>query len=459
MMKFIRRSIKRFIKRSIRKIIKNRKIIAFFLVFTLSFSLVSNYKKEEPKAEVITLTTGTIIACAALATAVGVVITDPSILEDVGTRVYEGIKNIPNAIENVGDRIKINATKQVFDTVLTVAQSLPKVETVVDKIKDTIYGGETFTRSSRLGEEGKATSIVGSFTITALDKPSNFQSVPLRIAYGSKYFDLPLAVGETATITYDLTGLPNDTRVGYFTWNGNVYKLYAGWGETSEKTSLEKLNSVHITSSQNNVYYKYRFDLVEGYDRVSIPYSEENTKSVSADLPQTYFPTGAGSISVPMNKPITDYSPSVSAPISIPNDFVLGGDVVIESDTVSDGVVDDVGDNVGTGEDSLTGVGDSILNPTFSKTIDLSPLYMDLSTKFPFSIPFDIYNLFKDFEVSKKRPVVSYSLPEKYFGTNKMEVDFAFYDDIFPFTTILRYFLLISFVYFLIIKTRDLIGG
>ena len=185
----------------------------------------------------------------------------------------------------------------------------------------------------------------------------------------------------------------------------------------------------------------------------------------------TYIPYSNPSITAGYNPTYTNDNLKENTYLPLPTDTGVydnvSTDMPLTWDNIKDTVisipVDNVGEgvgvNVGTGEDSLTGVGDSILNPTFSKTIDLSPLYMDLSTKFPFSIPFDIYNLFKDFEVAKKRPVVSYSLPEKYFGTNKMEVDFAFYDDIFPFTTILRYFLLIGFVYFLIIKTRNLIGG
>lgn len=447
MMKFIRRSIKRFIKRSIRKIIKNRKIIAFFLVFTLSFSLVSNYKKEEPKAEVITLTTGVILACAMLAVSAGVVITNQDMIEDVGTRVWNGIKDSYGTAFTVdGERIKVNTTVNLFNDIVSICKELPTVATTVFKSVFTPSTDYVITGRTSIGLSLQ----LGMNTPGGLVVMKNNSSQPIQVyaRYTSKS-------GTYITI-------PGDATFEFSYYIGlidNKYKL-AGSINGEDFTIVpnyvyEDIQKV-ISTLTFNVYGGSTFDVINYYsydDYVSIPYTEENSKSVSADIPKTYFPTYGGSISVPVDKPITDYVPSVSAPITKPQDFVgVGtGDIVIESDTVSD--------NVGTGEDSLTGVGDSILNPTFSKTIDLSPLYMDLSTKFPFSIPFDIYNLFKDFEVSKKRPVVSYSLPEKYFGTNKMEVDFAFYDDIFPFTTILRYFLLIGFVYFLIIKTRNLIGG
>ncbi|NLZ34470.1 MAG: hypothetical protein GX889_06095, partial [Clostridiales bacterium] len=96
--------------------------------------------------------------------------------------------------------------------------------------------------------------------------------------------------------------------------------------------------------------------------------------------------------------------------------------------------------------------------PTTS-TLDFSPLYIDLSKKFPFCIPWDIYNLFKDFDVSKKRPVINVVMPEKYFNSYSFKLDLAFIDDYFPFSSIFRYFLLVAFVYFLIVNTRKHIGG
>lgn len=442
MMKFIRRTIKRFIKRSIRKIIKNRKIIAFFLVFTLSFSLFSNYKQEEPKAEVITLTTGVIVACAMLAVSAGVIITNQDMIEDVGQRVWEGIKDsYSNAFTVDGERIKINTTQNLFNDIVDICSNLPTASTTFNKFKDYLSGTKTYYGSQSVAFIDMG--FVGSSGVGTL-KNNYTSTIRYAISYSGDTYKFYLEPEQTIDIVFDISLATK----GYFSVGGTSFTLDSGYNYDSVSSKLSVLR-IYIPSGTGS----WTMNDLYNYDVVSIPYTEENSKNVSADIPVQYFPTYGGSISVPIDKPITDYSPSISAPITKPQDFVGVGtcDIVIESDTVSD--------NVGTGEDSLTGVGDSILNPTFSKTIDLSPLYMDLSTKFPFSIPFDIYNLFKDFEVAKKRPVVSYSLPEKYFGTNKMEVDFAFYDDIFPFTTILRYFLLIGFVYFLIIKTRNLIGG
>ena len=437
MRKIIKRYLRRSIKRTFRKIIINRKIISFFLAFTISFSLVSNYKKEEPKAEIITLTTGTIIACAALATAMGVVITNPDMLEDVGTRVYEGIKNIPNAISNVGNMIKVNANKQVFDAVLDVAKVIPIKDYILEKFTSSL------TNKSNVTSVGWGTDDIryGSFTFIYNGTYSYLSSVYFNTYGESNYIgSISVTKGVEHTLSYKL--LEKDWHV-YFDGN-EIWK--------SENFNIPK----HTYGSFS---WKHSVTLVskECSTSVTIPYTEENTKSVSADLPQTYFPNLSGSISVPIDKPLSDYSPSVSSPLSVPNDFVLeDAGVVIESDTVTD---DTVTDDTVTDDTVIDNVSDSILNPTFDKTLDFSPLYIDLSKKFPFSIPWDFYNLFKDFEVSKKRPVVSYIFPEKYFNSYELTVDLAFYDDVFPFTTILRYFLLIAFVYFLIIKTRNLIGG
>lgn len=52
-----------------------------------------------------------------------------------------------------------------------------------------------------------------------------------------------------------------------------------------------------------------------------------------------------------------------------------------------------VADGAGTGTGTGTGSLDFNVDTT-GKTIDFSPLFVDLSTKFPFSIPWDVYNAF-----------------------------------------------------------------
>ena len=81
--------------------------------------------------------------------------------------------------------------------------------------------------------------------------------------------------------------------------------------------------------------------------------------------------------------------------------------------------------------------------------------------KFPFCLPFDIYNLFATFAAEPEIPKFHLLvLPKNSFGFNNediyFDIDFEPYDKL---VKILRFFLSASFVVFLILITRKLIGS
>lgn len=144
----------------------------------------------------------------------------------------------------------------------------------------------------------------------------------------------------------------------------------------------------------------------------------------------------------------------------------IEGDKVVELPNVGD--IDKpidlpiLGDMLG----ALEGIWDSVVSfpgqmvdfftaqPTTK--IDLSPLEISLIDKFPFCLPFDLYNAFVSFSATPEVPSFEVKFDEGLVGSASFTFDFT------PFTklaAILRYFILLVFVTNLIKKTREFIGG
>ena len=96
------------------------------------------------------------------------------------------------------------------------------------------------------------------------------------------------------------------------------------------------------------------------------------------------------------------------------------------------------------------------------KEIDFSPILISLEEKFPFCIPFDLNRMMQDFKASKEDPVFFVDMSpfnssgSVAKGSMGFEIDLTIFEKLF---LIVRYFILVSFVGFIIIKTRDLIRG
>lgn len=89
--------------------------------------------------------------------------------------------------------------------------------------------------------------------------------------------------------------------------------------------------------------------------------------------------------------------------------------------------------------------------------LDFSPLYADLSKKFPFCIPFDLFNLIDSLSAEAERPSFRVTFPSVY-GSKEATFEFNF-DDYYLVIQIFRYFILLGFVIGLIINTKKILGG
>lgn len=163
--------------------------------------------------------------------------------------------------------------------------------------------------------------------------------------------------------------------------------------------------------------------------------------------------------------------------ISISNSKVQANDLVAENVDASD-IAKDLGyegtldlsraiddgvsiDKADTKEIELPGE-DNINKDDFSTPskvkLNFTPLYLNLKDKFPFCLPWDLYNVIKGLVSEKKCPSYEISFADTPLvgGKNsKFTIDFKKFDKLI---NILRYFELLAFVAFLIKKTNDLLG-
>lgn len=409
------------------------------IICLITFLFLPFQKYEEPKAELLTLTTGAIVGCVALAVACGVVIANHETFEDVGTRVWEYVSAIPNSVEQVGDKIKFNITKGLIENLVPwLVDNIPRESVYLEQTIET--NGNDWYTSKTIDLNTTDSSRVALFT--AYGEKSDVIQVYYKSQSASDFFSIPISI----TIS-------SSNPSAYF------YTRY----DSNEKCVTLNANGARQHNLSKEKYKFMEFKVIGAskiVDSVCIPYGSDVDElgSVSLDKPREYFPSGTGSISVPVNYPLDSYSPSVSAPIGSLNDLVLeGSGIVVEADSVTDGVTDgvtdDTTDNVGDG----TLEGDGSLDVPSVAGIDFSPLYISLSDYFPFCIPFDLYNMISDFQVSKEVPIFEVNFPEDSFiGGGTFTVDFSNYDKI---VTIFRYFCLLFFVTNLIKITRRLIGN
>lgn len=425
------------------------------IICLITFLFLPFQKYEEPKAEILTLTTGVIIACAALATAAGVVITNPDMVKDIGTIVYDGIKDISGAIEQVGDKVKINVTSALLENLVPYLVENVPTDTVYrdENVSETLSSDSSFVYKVSIPNVGS--SVTYNMNYTGVGIPRFRVSTVHKDYPNSAWFDIcskSFSDSSLSSFNIELKIERADTSYFNYTYFLNGVEYYTGSKSISYMSDMINLRLERSVSSLNGVVDGIlTFDKT---DSICIPYTEKNTESVSADKPLVYFPSGTGSISVPTDYPLDSYSPSVSVPITTPSDLALeGSGIVIEADSVTDGVTDDTTDNVGDG----TLEGDGSLDVPSVAGIDFSPLYISLSDYFPFCIPFDLYNMISDFQVSKEVPIFEVNFPEDSFiGGGTFTVDFSNYDKI---VTIFRYFCLLFFVTNLIKITRRLIGN
>lgn len=432
------------------RILKKKRFVSFVLALFISFSVLTNLKKNEVQAFDFVVTPTVLWALGTLVLGTGIVALSHEQITDMGKMVYDDLKlkglNETDIFDKVidGVPIGIKITNLVVDSISKVAKvvSLYKDDKVFTKdlpfTKEISLPVSGFSDSSYNSVSTIWKDIYNTSTklLTLNVTKSGYFSQYGDAQYSSKYAE----VGGTVNYVGGLDGRRKFISAIYISPKG----VYSTFGGVDNPTSYN--NSI----STNAEY------TVTGY--WGIPYSNP------------VIDKGYNEGLLPQALPYTDSKPGyMPIPSVIPMDIPITTDIPLTWDSVKDKITDLPLDGtinppieipgVGDIDRPIDGVIDDIYNPTFSTNLDLSPLYIDLTKKFPFSIPFDFLNLMKNFSVAKERPVVKMTFPEKYYNSYTIDIDLAFYDDYFPFSSILRYFLLISFMYFLMKNTRKIMGA
>lgn len=440
------------------------------MICLITFLFLPFQKYEEPKAEILTLTAGTIIACAALATACGVVVSNPDVLKDIGTRVYDGIKDIEGVFETVGDKVKINVTSSLLEYLVPwLIENVPSSPTYVEQ------------------------NIISNGGVINLTKVLNFDAIGKHV-YFKVFGDGNTKITVKIRPAFNPSGY-SYRGIFYPTSTSNSFEVYS---------TPNSSNSISFSCAN---FYANNFDLectpcefwIEGAvsvtDSVCIPYGEEinELEDVSLEKPKEYFPAGSGSISVPVDTPLSNYNPSVDSPITVPSDLV-GDGISADVDTSTDtGAIDkpnvDVGETPTTGDslwdtllswlsslfapltallewigDMINSILDTLKNlivPEEMEKINFGPLYFSFADKFPFCIPFDLIRMIKEFQATDEKPIFHVDMSP--FSSNKYSrgevgftIDLTKFDDLIK---IVRTLTLISFIFTIAFKTRDIIKG
>lgn len=112
----------------------------------------------------------------------------------------------------------------------------------------------------------------------------------------------------------------------------------------------------------------------------------------------------------------------------------------------------------------VNGILDALKNlimPKEMDSIDFSPLYFSFADKFPFCIPFDLIRMVKEFQAEEEKPI--FKVDMSGFSSGKLAkgevgftIDLTKFDDLI---LIVKTLTLVSFIFGIAFKTRDIIKG
>ena len=232
-------------------------------------------------------------------------------------------------------------------------------------------------------------------------------------------------------------------RSSHFAWHELEYGSYTGYDSTTATECIDKFDSIleSQSSSSSSSDDDVRNSATANKYAGTVDDDDGNPVPVTAPgQAGTTTVTGASAVT----NPVTgvkgeDYANGTSVPMT---GTVTGSSTVTQTDT---GVKTDVGTVVSTA---------TVDYPDGFEAWEPS---IKLLTKFPFCIPYDFYSCFA---ILYKEPKELYfEIPfkmDQYGLDEKVVIDLRQFDSV---VLILRYLILIGFIMFLTLKTRELIKG
>lgn len=441
-----------------------KKQIIIVCLFTFLFVPLNSAK--ETKANPIALLPQVVVTIGELLVQSGIVISSSLMLNDLANVVEEKFQ------ATVGKSLNTLVVDGVVNVTADVIRSIAISNIPTEPITRNVSLGSTMSVSFGYPYVNKnvydESVEILNFNFSVPDSPQVYKYLNVD-GYGSLKFTV------TPEITKFKVEASYNSYWGKYVLTSFRYMPYGEWQVDDSKSLSDSIDKL-MANKLNGTFTEF----VDSSIIHTIPYDSTTTEKYNPQyLPNTYpgvLEGNPGISDIPFDSTDKDYG------ISFPWSDSLGG--------ITDGVGDNVGEGDGTtdkpntgdsvfdkfGEwlstllaslfkplvDLLKGILDFLKNlfiPSELIDLDFTPLYFDLTKKFPFCLPFDFARFFTDFNNLKERPILHIQMPEKYFNSYTLDIDLAFYDDYFPFSSILRYFLLISFIYYLIKHSRNIIGG
>lgn len=231
------------------------------------------------------------------------------------------------------------------------------------------------------------------------------------------------------------------------------------------------------------------------YDYLLVSNYDESNRAVYMDCSGMYYPLSydSGPVKIQLYPYCNDrvvYSELEPDALVLDEDFLID-DTLLENDVIGQAIpaiqneVSDLSGVVGKSFSELQDINETIASKAatqtsflsvisnaimsilgfcqrffdFSRPLNFKPLQVagnKFTTKFPFSIPFDLYNAMALFNVGTVTPVFDIQLNDKLLGHNLIKVDMTKYDKYF---SVIRSIELILFIIGLALLTRQILGG
>ena len=478
-----------------------RVVLSIVLCFAIMFCVSS--KSLEPKA-VVGVDDGIFWAILAGLAEMGirVVVTDPSVREAVSDFFWSQADQVRNDIEVIAGFVQFGYSvyyDAAVDSWSRIAHAIEDYFTTDRFPPSSILYGDVSTNSGVVDFY-----TANSFSFSFPELSSGFSTVDFAFNNCSfTYYVNPSAnfsrtisgLAPFADSSYDAP-LPDHLYFAIYPQDFDIYLL--GWRDSYSTSSLSGktfFNERFSGSSWNSSYLRETFYLsASSSDGFQLPLFDSNY-GFYANSNKYYITTYGNRYAFVSHQGYPDESIyndmtfssgfdalrwffdqcGIDIRVSSPSSYVPGDvdtPVVIVDPVAVQNAIDSIDDLPAdstvplvlpsTPEQYNQLVSSIPVSNLYSGDIDMPTVNGNLwKTKFPFCIPFDLINLFSGFSAEAEAPSFHVLvMPANSFGLNNeaiyWDIDFAPYNYL---VQLLRFFIALSFVVWLILKTRDLIRG
>lgn len=433
------------------------KYISIVLIITFSISIYNSTKvKANPAVGALILGGGisisapVVLAVAAVIISTGVILTHPTQVKELVTGSYTACKDFIST----GVTGAVDISKEGVNAIKDYIQGIRSKTANKDNSISTSYNDITEGVNIVAGGD-----YVQAYEFKMYDD-MNFDLL-FRLSGGYQFGDIYRYRIRVPRVDLEVTGsLPLNTKSEYIIFP-KPFKRY----RYSDTFISNEINDGTISSENSN-----KRKLIEAGDSVCVDIQavklakERATQSVSLHpVKQFLLPLDTFNN---VDTVVGWKNPAITGDKSI--SFIPKKDIALDNiDTVIGSIVGvDVGtlDRVGSidrvGEIDVPGVIDPVIPgidlPSKDKSLDFTPLKtIGIEDKFPFCIPFDLRNSFKNLSATPKAPKWDIEFDKKYFiGGGSFSIDFAKFE---AWAEIIRWGVLVAFIISLILITRKII--